>query len=399
MRNLTKNLPESPGVYIFKGTRGKVLYIGKAGNIKRRVSSYFSRSEDPKFKELLSRVKAVDFQKTDTVIEALILEAELIRALAPKFNIKEKDDKSFLYVEITDEEFPRVLLVRGKDVGGSGKKSVVFFGPFTSATNIRAALKIVRKIFPYSTHNAKRIGKETRACLDYQISLCPGTCVGEISKTEYKKNIRHIKLFFEGKKVKIIRSLTRDMKEAAKKLQFERAARLRKQIFALQHIKDIAFITRDEIAGDEKGERIEGYDISNISGTSSVGSMAVFIDGKPARDKYRLFKIRKIKQSDDVGMLREVIERRLGHEEWQYPDIIMVDGGKGQVNAAKEVLAEAGMRIPVVGIAKGPTRRNNEFVGRIPKGVTEISLIQLRDEAHRFAINYHRKVRGRQFIS
>ncbi len=394
MQKIPKNLPDSPGVYIFKGIHGKVLYVGKAANLKRRVSSYFQKAHDSKIEKLISRAKKIDIRKTDTAIEALILEAELIKKFEPSYNIRDKDDKSFLYVEITNEEWPRVLLVRGKS-DSDGKR----YGPFTSASSIRAAMRVIRGIFPYSVHDPKKVGSYKRPCLDCQIGRCPGTCIGDITKTEYRKTIRHIKLFLEGKKDKVLSSLERDMNDAASKLDFEKAEKVKRRIFAIQHIQDTALITRDEPIGVSPRIRVEGYDISNISGTSAVGSMAVFINGRPSSRDYRLFRIRSIKKSDDVGMLKEVISRRLKHDNWEQPDAIMVDGGKPQVNAVKAVLLGAGLKIPVVGIAKGPKRDKNEFIGRVPKGIERDALIYLRDEAHRFAINYHKRLRSRKFIN
>jgi len=398
-----KKLPDTPGIYIMKDGDGRVLYVGKAGNLRRRVSSYFERPHDVRIEKLVSRIVTIDFEKTDTALEALILEAETIRTLTPPFNVKEKGDKSFLFVGITKEKFPRVLLVRGSD-GFSGK----CYGPFTSASSARAALKILRKIFPWSTHDPERIGQFTRPCFDYEIGLCPGTCIGAITREEYGKNIDRLKLFFEGKKKIVLRSLEKDMVAAAKALDFEMAAKFRHQIFALKHIRDTALISDiDQPALPKAGERspyrIEGYDISNISGTSAVGSMVVFEDGEPSKSEYRKFKIRTIFQPNDVGMLTEVLERRFTHRPesggWPLPNLILVDGGIGQANAAKKILMRAGLRIPILGIAKGSERKRNDILGAIPKGVTKETLIRVRNEAHRFAIGYHKFLRGRKSLT
>ena len=396
-----KNLPESPGVYLMKGTRGEVLYIGKAGNLRRRVASYFLRSHDSKIEKLLSEIRKIDYRKTETAIEALILESQLIKKYEPPYNAREKDDKSFLYVEIIKEEFPRVLLVRGKNTAVGQP----YYGPFTSAMSIREALRIIRKIFPYSIHPSRKqeIGdrKQGRACFDYELGLCPGTCIGAISRTEYLKNIRNIKLFLSGKKKLLLRKLEKEMRTASKKLEFEKAEKLRRQIFALRHIRDVAVITDEKVGIWDLGfgafpQRIEGFDISNISGTSAVGSMVVFSRGKPNKDEYRKFRISTITQSDDVGMIKEVLRRRFNNP-WSYPALILIDGGKGQVNAAKSVLNEFGLSLPVVGIAKGVSRRKNEFVGYKPTEEEKKVLVRVRDEAHRFAISYHRKLRDRSF--
>ncbi len=399
-----KLLPETPGVYIMKDSAGKILYVGKAGNLRRRVSSYFERPHDVRIQTLVSRIVTIDHRDTDTAIEALILEAELIRKNLPPFNVKEKDDKSFLYIEITKEKFPRALLVRGKDIAGeSGKK----FGPFTSASNAREALRVLRKIFPWSTHDPGKIGTFKRPCFDYEIGLCPGTCVGAISRTDYLKNIARLKLFLAGKKARVVQSLERDMAAAGKKLAFEKAVKLRRQVFALKHIEDTAFISDSEIVMPKTGGlpvrpfRIEGYDISNISGTSAVGSMVVFEDGKPNKNEYRKFKIKSVSGPNDVGMLTEMLERRFRHsspegrtgDRWPLPDLVLIDGGVPQANAAYRVVCAARLKIPVVGLAKGPERKRNDIIGAVPKNVSLTTLIQVRDEAHRFAISYHKALR------
>ncbi len=392
-KNLYHHIPETPGVYLMKDARENLLYIGKAANLKRRVSSYFTRPHDYRIQKMVSEIRSIDYKKTDTALEALILEASLIKKHQPPFNVREKDDKSFLFVEITKEKFPRVLLVRGKDKKNKGG---LFYGPFISGLSIHEALKILRRIFPWSIHPMEIIGTFKKPCFDSQIGLCPGTCMGAISPTDYKKNIRNLKLIFEGKKEKILKTLEKEMAVESNKLQFERAAKLRGQIFALTHIQDVALIRNSEFGFPELQKepiRIEGYDISNISGDSAVGSMVVFTNGKANVEQYRKFKIRTIKQSNDVGMLKEILHRRLKHSEWPLPSVMLIDGGKPQGNAVREVLEEFGFRIPIVGIAKGPARKKNEFIGVVPNNTTEKILIRVRDEAHRFAISYHRVLR------
>ena len=394
-KKLYEKLPEPPGVYLMKDGRGRILYIGKAGNLRRRVSSYFARPHDSRIEKMVSEIRKIDCRKTDSALEALILEASLIKKHEPSYNIREKDDKSFLYVEITKEEFPRVLLVRGK-LRAAGER----FGPFTSASSAREALRIIRKIFPFSVHPADKIGKFKRVCFDYEIGLCPGTCIGGVSRAECLKNVRNIKLLFQGRKAAILKNLKWEMAAASKRLEFEKAAKLRGKIFALQHIQDVALISEEnhESRIMNYGKKIEGYDISNISGTSAVGSMVVFRGDRSDRSEYRKFKIRTFKKSDDVGMLKEVLRRRLGHREWSLPALFLIDGGKGQVNGARAVLDEFGLDLPVIGIAKGAKRKKNEFVGRVPADTSEKTLIRVRNEAHRFAQSYHKKLRGEAFI-
>ncbi len=390
-----KKFPETPGVYIMKDAAGRVLYVGKAGNLRRRVSSYFERPHDVRIQTLVSKIAHIDIEQKDTALEALIREAELIKTLTPPFNVREKDDKSFLYFEVTREKFPRVLLVRG--VGAASGR---LYGPFTSASSAREALRILRRIFPWSTHDPDELGRMKRPCFNYEIGLCPGTCVGAVTHEEYLKNIERLRMFFEGKKAHIIRALEKDMKAASRKQEFEKAEKFRRQIFALRHIQDTALISDSEMlvpggaAGALRdGYRIEGYDISNISGTSAVGSMVVFEDGEPNKSAYRKFRIRSIFQPNDVGMLKEVLERRFSRADWPIPDLVLIDGGLAQVNTARRVLLRAEKKIPVVGIAKGPRRDRNDIIGLIPKGVQKETLIRVRNEAHRFAIGYHKALR------
>jgi excinuclease ABC subunit C len=409
-KTLYQHIPETPGIYMMLGEQNEILYIGKAVNLKRRVSSYFTRPHDYRIEKLVSLIKKIDYRETETALEALFLEAELIKKHQPPYNVLEKDDKSFLYVEMTKEKFPRVLLVRGKSLA-AGKR----FGPFIYGGAIREALRILRKIFPFATHEAKstidnkQFTKNTsklsssdqshkslvnvRPCFDYQIGLCPGTCIGAADPIEYKNNIKNLTLIFEGKKKRVLTGLQREMKIAVKNLEYERAERIKRQVFALQHIQDVAVIHDSDIvkSAEDRGIRIEGYDISNISGTSAVGSMVVFRGGEPDKNEYRKFKIQTVWQSNDIAMMKEVLRRRFGNP-WELPSLILIDGGMGQVNAARSVLAEFGLKIPVVGIAKGPERKKNEFVGAIPTGISEKTLIQVRDEAHRCAVSYYRKL-------
>jgi excinuclease ABC subunit C len=442
--SLHKKLPESPGVYLFKDARGKILYIGKAGNLRRRVSSYFTRprhrqgyggqAHDSRIEKLVSKIEKVDCRRTDTALEALILEAELIKKYKPPYNIREADDKSFLYVEVTREKFPRMLLVRGRDLrirnglapslkerhsstasARARRRSALFSaGPFTSASNIREALRILRRIFPWSTHPSTELGagefskknrrlypeRSRRACFEYELGLCPGTCIGAISREDYMKNIVNLKLLFAGKKKRILRNLQKEMAAASRNLKFEKAEKLRRQIFALKHIRDVALISDSgplPTTYHLPPTRVEGYDVSNISGTSATGSMVVFRGSEPDNNEYRKFRIRTITRADDVGMLREVLERRFKNN-WPLPDLILIDGGKGQVNTTKKVLEEFGLKIPVVGIAKGSKRKRNDIIGEIPPGVSKNTLVKVRNEAHRFALGYHKKLRGRNFI-
>lgn len=385
------HLPESPGVYLMRGARSQLLYVGKAGNLRRRVSSYFMRPQDARIQVLIQEIRHIDFLQTDTALEALVLEAQLIKKYRPPYNVREKDDTSFLFIEITKDVFPRVLLVRGKDeVHG------VRFGPFTSASHIREALRIVRKIFTFSEHPPREVNSG-RSCFNATIGLCPGVCVGRISRREYLLTIRNIILFFQGKKAELLQKLTREMKLWSDRLEFEKAERIKRSIFSLRHIRDTAFISRSQsdFSISSSDIRIEGYDIAHISGTSAVGSMVVFRGEGPAKSEYRKFRIRTLHQSHDTGMLQEMLRRRFSRG-WKLPHVVLIDGGKPQVNAAREVLREFHLHIPLVGIAKGLERKKNEFIGLVPRFVLRDTLIRVRDEAHRFAQAYHFKLRAKR---
>jgi len=391
LEEIIKKIPESPGVYLFK-YQDSVVYVGKAGNLKRRVKSYFSTKEKRAL-EIREKIEDIDFIKTDTVIEALIKEAELIKKYRPILNIKENDDRSFLYVVITKDSYPRVLLLRGKDVKKEKVRKI--FGPFVYASEIREALRIIRKIFAYSTHTEKETEKGV-FCFYYQINLCPGNCGKKIDKKEYLKNIKKIELFFEGGKKRIISLLEKEMEKESKLLNFEVADELKRKINALKFIQDTALIKKKK-EENQNNFRIEGYDISNISGSLSVGSMAVFKNNVPEKKEYRLFKIRTIENQNDTGAIKEILKRRFKNN-WDLPSLILVDGGKGQVSAVKEVLNEEGIFVSVIGIAKGKDRKKEEVIGKIPSGVKKEVLLMLQAEAHRFAINYHRKLRKKEFL-
>ncbi len=386
-----RKLPEKPGVYIFKNEDGGIIYIGKAGKLKKRVKSYFLSSADPKAKRMIEDVAEIDYRVTETVIEALILEAKLIKKHEPFYNIKQKDDKSFLYVVITDEKYPRVVLKRGREK----KEGRAVFGPFVSSSAIRQALRILRKIFPYNTHTEKQLKRMKRPCFYYQIGLCPGACAGDLNEREYMEDIKNIERFFQGKKKEVIESLKERMEKASEDRNFEKAQKLKKQINSINHIHDTALITPPELEGERM--RLEGYDISNMGGKMAAGSMVVFRGDRPEKSEYKKFKIKKVKKTDDIAMLKEVLERRFKNN-WKLPDLILVDGGKAQVNIVKDVLSENGLEIPVVGLAKGEKRNKNELIGDKPKIVKKKTLIKLRDEAHRFAINYHKKLRKKEFL-
>lgn len=399
MQKLSQKLPDHPGIYIFRGTKREILYVGKATSLRSRVASYFRHdlisTRGPIIVGMIEAAKTVDFIETDSVLEALILEAHLIKKHQPPYNTKEKDNKSFNYVVITKEEFPRVITMRGRELESTVLKIKYTFGPFPQGSTLRDALQIVRKIFSFRDKCTPGTGKP---CFNAQIGLCPGVCAGVISKSDYAKMITRIKLFFEGRKRTLVHGLERDMKQAAKHLKFEDAARIKKMLFSLSHIQDVALLKADfekRIAGVESF-RIEAYDAAHISGTNTVGVMVVVENNQVQKSQYRKFKIRT-STNDDNASLREMLMRRFNHQEWPMPKLIVVDGGTAQLNTAKNALSEWGIAIPVLGVVKDEHHRPRNILGE--KRIIEAygnAILLANSEAHRFAIAYHRDVRGRE---
>lgn len=392
IKQAIKKFPLSPGVYLMKDKNGKIIYIGKATSLKNRVGSYFAGALDNKTAKLIGEIAKIDYRATDTVVEALILEANLINKYKPIYNIKLKDDKSFTNIVITDEEYPRVLITRPTDE--KKKKAKYIFGPYISKQDAEMVINLLVKIFDiYNNRSTEQLYRK------YYIKGYSSGKVGDISKADYGKIIDNIKLFLEGKKKRIVRKLEREMRSEAKKMNFEKAGEKRNKIFALGHIQDTAFIKDKDIllkSPVKYPARAEAYDISNISGKFAAGSMVVFSYGKPDKNEYRKFKIRTVEKIDDVAMIKEILKRRFKHTEWQYPDLLVIDGGLSQKNAAKEILNEYHLDIPIVAIAKGPSRKGEKLFFSAPKGYIfpDIEFIKkMRDEAHHFAISYHRKLR------
>jgi excinuclease ABC subunit C len=393
------NLPDSPGVYFFLGQNKKILYIGKATSLKSRVRSYFAgdikEKRSPLIADMVKESFTLEFTETESVLEALILETNLIRSHKPKFNTKSKDDKSYNRVVITKEEWPRVLVVRERDLHEKFTKEEIKyeFGPYPSGVLLRDALKIIRRLFRfYDTKDP--IGQEktklTKGKIDFnrQIGLYPQ--LGD--KTKYLKTIRHLKLFFEGKKQQIIVELEKDMMAAAKVMAFEEANRIKKQIFALKHIEDVSLIKADR-ANEERGMawRVEAYDIAHLQGKDMVGVMTVVKNGESKRSDYRKFKIRTLNDANDPAALAEVLKRRLEHEEWPLPQLIVVDGNEIQINAAKKVLDGKNLAIQVVSVVKDDRHKASRVIAP-PAIMTTHSfdILLANAEAHRFAINFHR---------
>jgi len=397
LKSEISKLPDSPGVYFFVGKNKRNLYIGKATSLRDRVRSYFSgdilESRSPLIAKMLEEASGLKYRQTDSVLEALILEAYLIKKYQPPYNTDEKDNKSWNYVVISDEYYPQVLLVRGRELEkgsftATGRAAGAIYGPFPHGGQLKEALKIIRKIFPFRDRKCKPV--QGRPCFSRQIGLCPGVCTGEISKKDYAKTIRNLKLFFEGKKKQLVRSLEHDMKSSAKGKNFEEAGRIKKMIFALNHIQDVALLG-NFARGAPSGFRIEAYDVAHLAGRSVVGVMTVVSGGQAEKSEYRKFKIKDNPGVNDTRALAEILRRRLAHDEWPLPRLIVVDGAVAQVNVAKKVLQEFGYEIPIVGVVKNERHLPKGFAGdeRIAH-LHEADILLANSEAHRFALKFHR---------
>lgn len=431
-KKILKDLPETPGVYFF--WKGKTpIYIGKAINLKNRLSTYLTQNLLAKTKAMVTTSDNCSFIKVDSELEALLLEASLISKHQPKFNIELKDDKHPLYIQITKEEFPRVLTARKIK---KEKKNIAFFGPFPSSQNVKKVLRIIRRVFPYSDH---RVGK--RGCLYSQIGLC-NPCPSEVARIEieierkrekkrYLANIRYIKNTLSGKIDRVKKELRESMLAYAKKQEYEKAELIKNKLSALDYITQPVrhpedFIKNPNLIEDLRNEelldlkkiltanllslsslrRIECFDVAHLGGTYPTASMVTFINGHEEKGLYRHFRIRQSKGSDDLSSMSEVIKRRKNHMEgWGRPDLIIVDGGKTQVAVFLDVLE--GFKIPVVGIAKTeeklfiPTKEDNREVFREVKlfpGPAKNLIQRLRNEAHRFARVYHHKLLRKSLV-
>ena len=417
------NLPDEPGVYFFLGSpkqseggrdaKNRILYIGKATSLRDRVKSYFSKdiifTRGPVVENMVSEARTVTFVTTDSVLEALILEANLIKKHQPRANVQQKDDKSYNYVVISKEKFPRVLVVRGKDVPKlfPEKTRLYSIGPFPQGGVLKSGMKIIRRIFPFrdTCLPAVALAKAGRPlpgrpCFNRQIGLCPGVCTGEITEKEYGLRIKNLVLFFEAKKSTVLSNLNREMKKYALLREFEKAEGVKRTMFALEHIQDISLIKEEPPEYTSGTFRIEAYDIAHMSGKEMVGVMVVAENGTPKKSDYRKFKIRSVSQSDDTGALIEVLTRRLSHDEWPLPHIIAVDGGIAQRNAAEKVLKTKDMPIPVLSVVKDEHHRPRAIEGN--QALIEKhrkTILTLNAESHRFAISYHKKLRRKKFLS
>lgn len=405
------NIPDEPGVYRFLSKDGLVLYIGKATSLRDRTRSYFAndlmQTRGKHFVDMVTQAASLTWETTDSALEALILESTLIKKFQPPYNSREKDDKSYNYVVITEEEYPRVLAVRERTMRTGGETSRMYryqFGPFVHGGDLVTALRIIRRILPFRDTCTPGTGKP---CFNRQIGLCPGVCTGEIGKAEYARRIRHIALFFQGKKAEVMRGVTREMRRHADALEFEMAAEYKNMLFSLQHIKDVTLldqsikkISAQSASSRRRPYRIEAYDIAHISGTDAVGVMTVVEGGFPSPSEYRKFRVRDAAGANDTKHLGEVISRRLGHPEWRMPDLIVVDGGVAQRNRGVAVVREMGMNIPVVSVVKDARHKPKDILG--PKDIVEVhrkAILLANHESHRFAVAYHRKRRHMRTLS
>jgi len=408
-----QHLPMKAGVYLFRDESGNVLYIGKALNLKNRVKNYYRQKLlNNRITNLLNEAKKIDYILTESEIESLLLEARLIKQYQPKFNVRLKDDKRYLYVGITKEKYSAVRLIRQPE---KTDNLLAWFGPFPTAQSIREILRLIRRIFPF--RSCRKLPKSP--CLYYRLNLCPGMCIQAVE--DYPQTIYKIRLFLNGNISSLINRLTREMKKAAMNLKFEQANQVKQQIEKIQALlgqfKQIPeeekphqqleqlrrMIVRYQEFDPFVIHRLEAYDVANLGEKIIVGAMVVFIDGEPDSSLYRQFKIQGL--WDDPGGIRQILKRRLAHKEWLYPQVILVDGGKAQLRAAFEALRDKNLvkQIPVVGLAK---KEEKIFIPRVVKetivgwktikywssSLVHQLLQQARDEAHRFAQRYYKKL-------
>lgn len=408
-------IPQEPGVYFWRGVsehgEETILYIGKATNLRDRTRSYFApdliKTRGPHIVDMVFTAQTLTWQVTGSVLEALILEANLIKKYKPYYNTKEKDDKSFNCVIVTKEDYPRVLLVREKDIATKEKtvtnprlglveqKYDLVVGPFPRGSAIKDALQIIRKIFPFRDRVSAQKDKEV---FYRQIGLTPDVSTVDAAAL-YRKNIGRIKLILQGKLQSLIKNLKKEMNTAAKALAFEEAEMLKQKVFALEHIQDVSLMKRDLIEGEISGFRIESYDIAHMSGKNMVGVMTVVENALAHKNEYRKFIIKGFTTANDPGALKEILTRRLAHTEWKYPDMIVVDGNSIQINAAQAVLDAVQLTIPIVAVTKDERHRPKSLSGdKDLIDAHKYAILLANSEAHRFAIDFHKQRRAKAML-
>ncbi|MBI4343077.1 MAG: excinuclease ABC subunit UvrC [Candidatus Omnitrophica bacterium] len=420
LRRRVARLPDRPGVYLFSDAAGRLLYVGKAVSLRKRVGSYFrlpaaprgkrgaaaqagrTPALSPRIAQMMRHVAGLDVRLTASEAEALLLEAQLIKECRPRYNVAFRDDKAYPMLKITHEPFPRLMVTRRRANDGAR-----YFGPYTDASLMHEAVRFLRRVFPMRT--CRTFPKSP--CLEYHLGQCLAPCAGYITAPGYQRIVDDLAAFLRGERDQLLTDLSRRMARAARAQRFEDAARLRDQIQALTSVivakeKSLAAGPLEQLQAALKlpcvPRRIEAFDVSNIFGAFAVGSMVVFSDGKPHKAHYRRFRIETVPGIDDYRMMREIIRRRYSGtlaRQLPLPELIVVDGGKGQLSAACEELAALSLALPAMGLAK---RFEHIFLPSTPEPIVllptspVLHLLQhLRDEAHRFAITYHRRLRGR----
>lgn len=407
MQQYVKTLPDVPGVYIMRDRHRAIIYVGKATSLRSRVSSYFQKAHDRRIAELVSKIYYIDVRPTPSALEALLLEARLIKRHQPYYNVRTKDDKSYLYVvmyknskgkrqnektgskEWLDANYPALELVREHELKTRQLGGHWQFGPYVQGPALRTALEALRKVFTFRTVG----GYPDRPHLYFYKGKGGAPWLGGATPQEYRRDMARLRAFLGGKRQDLVKEFTKEMQTASHAQAFERAALLRIQIEAFAHLADIALISDRE--STELPRRIEGYDISNLKDEGMVGSMVVFVGGRPARDQYRRFHIRR-KGQNDVAALAEVINRRFENHarDWPLPNVVVLDGGQPQLTAVKEVLQTINVDVPIVAAAKGPQRRKLDLYFEGERVLDEPAIIRaIRDEAHRFAITFQRHLR------
>lgn len=397
----------TPGVYFHKNSAGQVIYVGKAARLKNRVRQYFqtSRNRDVKTEVLVKEITDIDWIETETELDALFLEAELIKRYKPRFNIELRDDKSQIYVRIDMKStYPYVSYTRRPlDDAAS------YYGPYYNSAAVKKALSVLRRVYPYSTH----ANVPKRVCLQYHLGLCPGVEEAKITPEDYKRQLQKLILYLRGKRSLLIKATESEMKQAAQLHAFEQAAVLRNQLIALKALRQqVVFgdrefmdISKDQglrglqdiLALPQVPKRIEGFDISHMGGSDTVASMVVFTNGIPDKAQYRKFKL-LVPGNDDFAHMREVILRRFSHKhaDWPKPDLLLIDGGKGQLSSVMTALAANSIDVPAIGLAKRqeeiiiPHDHGGYRTLQLSKHSHVVKLLQrIRDESHRFAVSYH----------
>jgi excinuclease ABC subunit C len=433
IREKIRCFPTGPGLYFMKGPKDKVLYIGKAKNLRSRVASYFQQAGDlavsrsPKITEMLTKVESVDFLETDTEVSAMLQEARLIKDIHPPYNTDLVDDKTFPYLEITiSDDFPGVYITRKPQASGNR-----LFGPFASAKDLRAVFVEMQKIFKFRSCSLDiRADDETRnffrPCILYSIKQCTAPCAAKIDRGEYKKTIKDLVKFLRSKRSTVRWQLKKQMAAAAATMKYEKAAMFRDRIRLIERLDRRGTPDEDvqpEVFAADPAEAleklqillqtpepvriIEGIDVANIAGAEAVGSLVKFIDGRPFKSGYRRFKIKTVRSIDDYAMIAEVVRRRYkyalrGEELW--PDLILIDGGLGHLHAAQAALRE--MHAPPVKIASIAKREEDLYLQgstkplKLPRHSPVLKLLQyVRDEAHRFAQHYHHILRSKKMLN